>query len=415
MIHRLRPAESSDFDALWELHVDCERRYAEQGAGGWNAAQERARFTSWFASAPMEIVEVDGDFAGVIAVRWDEHPVVVERLQLTSAARGRGLGTRLLHDVLRRAQGLELPVGASVREGEPARALLDRLGMKVVEHEDGRVRYRWEASIRTGVTLEAAMSPWADPRRRRAWAHRLFEPEPTEAVAWARFVVGRHGLGPQLDVLDLDVGPGRRLGAMASLGWRVTSCPLEAEDVARVKREAAIAGPGMTVVEGGLEGLGATASHDVVLALDGVLWTPLEHGARVAMATRIRGALRPGGIALLEGPNVPWELSAGHEPSPRTEVYHRASVSLIPARTVDFHEGVVEDRDTYVAEVDEADPVEWVQSRRCAMMGLPLLRVALEQAGLGEIEVYRDLGATGPARANGPRVVVSARATTRSS
>ncbi|MCA9705839.1 MAG: hypothetical protein KDK70_08330 [Myxococcales bacterium] len=124
---------------------------------------------------------------------------------------------------------------------------------------------------------------------------------------------------------------------------------------------------------------------------------------------RLRAALRPGGVLVVEGPNVPWILGAYREPPARSEVYHRAMVSRIPAHDLDFHDGVLEHRDTFVVEADGEVLAEWEERRRLAMLGRPEIRLALRHAGLDDLETFRDLRATGPARLTGPRMVLTAR------
>lgn len=409
MIHRLRSADSSDFEPLWALWRANARDRAARAGEPWAEAEQRAGFTQRFAGEPLQIVEVDGELAGMIAVRWDEAPAEVSVLELGLRWQGRGLGTRLLHDVLRRARQQEQAVALRIPPGGLAHGLVERLGMK--PWPEGGVEgasYRWEASVRTDVTLAAAMAPWADPRRRRSWAHRLFQAGPDDAVGFVRFVAGRHGLAEPLTVLELDAGPGRHLRPLARHGARVLACGLDPEDRDAARQQAALAGPGVTMLEGGVEAIEVEGAVDLGLAVGGALWRLLEHDARVAALERLRRALCPGGVVLIEGPNMPWVLQANHEPAPRTEIYHRAAVSRICAQSVDLHDGVLTRRDTFVAEVDGEPPVEWEQTRRLALMGLPLLRVALQQAGLVVHDTYRDLRASGPTRIMGPRIVLVA-------
>jgi N-acetylglutamate synthase-like GNAT family acetyltransferase len=410
MIHRLRPADSSDFDWLLALP----RGREDYGVG---PAERRARFTRAFASQPWWVVEVDREPVGALAVAWDDDPIALHAVALQPPWQGRGLGTRLVHDVLLRARELERPVVVELAAGDPAQALFERLGFWPLEteaeteaaHSPTRMRLRWEASIRTDVTLQAAMSPWLDPKRRRAWVRRLFEASPAEQAGFCRFAAGRYGLPTEPATLVMLCGPGRLLRPLAALGFRATAYEPDPDYHAAASRMAAVVGETTTVRRGGLLDLDQTATHDLAIALDGAPWTLLTHEARVDALGRLRQALRPGGVLLLEGPNVPWILKAYREPPATSEIYHRATVSRIPAHAIDFHDGVLEHRDTFVVEVDDQDPVEWTEERRFSLLGLPLLRVALEQAGFQAIETFRDLRATGSARITGPRIVLAAR------
>lgn len=400
MIHRLRPAESSDFDALLAL--------ARRSRVGQSSAQVRSELTRVFAAHDLQVVELDGEPVGMLAVDDEGDPWELRALEIDAGRQGRGLGTRLVHDVLLRAQELQRAVRVELPPHSPARSMMRRLGFWPEEGHEG-LRLRWQASERTDVTLRAAMSPWEDPARRRTWARRMFEPDPSEQVAFARFVAGRHGVPEQARVLDLRPGGGRRLRPLAAHGWRVVGREPEAELRAAAEHVARAAGGGIEVEAGDLADLEDRARFDLVLALDGALGTELRPGARVAAARRIRDALRPGGVLVVQGPNALALLQAPLDRPARTEVYHHARVSRLPELRVDPHEGVLEQRATIVVEVDDQEVAEWSEQQRQALLGRPQVLDELSRAGFGEIETFRDASATSIGRALGPSLWLVAR------
>ena len=229
-----------------------------------------------------------------------------------------------------------------------------------------------------------------------------------DTVGFCRFAAGRYGLPAEPSALVMGCGTGRLVRPLAALGWRVTAYEADDDLRAAAARLAAAAGEAASVHEGGFERLEAVGAHDLAIAADGALWTLLEHEGRVDAVQRLRRALRPGGALVVEGPNMPWILKAYREPPAASVVYHRATVSRIPAHTLDVHDGVLEHRDTFVAEVDGEEAAEHTDVRRLALMGLPLLRLALAQGGLPVLETFRDLRATGPSRCTGARIVLTA-------
>lgn len=414
MLHRLRPADTSDFEWLLALDRTSMRPHVERLHLRWDDADHRARFTQAFASRSMTVVEVEDEPVGMISVAEDEDPIVLHDVQLVPHWQGRGLGTRLVHDVLLDARARQRAVELRVVRSNPARALYERLGFGVVTQTDEHVRMRWQAGPATDPLLEAAMSPWADPGRRRAWVHRLFDAPPEGSVGFIRFVAGRYQLPAGCSVLEIGCGPGRLLRLLAAEGLLVTGYEPDPDLHAAAIQAAAAAGSRITVVHGGWGDLETSASPSIgvamIVAMDGSLWRLLSHRDRVDAIQRVRRALRPGGVLVLEGPNVPWTLQADGPPPARTELYHRAAVSQIPTVHFDFHDGVIERRDTYVVEAQGEVLAEWDEHHRQAMLGLPSIRLALEQGGLPQIETFRDLDATGPARVTGRRIVLTARA-----
>jgi SAM-dependent methyltransferase/GNAT superfamily N-acetyltransferase len=424
MLHRLRPAESDDFD--WMLALprgrDEDRR---------PPAERRARFTRAFARQPWSVVEVDRKPVGALSVGWDDEPAVLHTVALSAPWQGRGLGTRLVHDVLLEARARGQAVVVELGAGDPAAPLFRRLGFWPEEGAgvgvgvgdrgagDGRgegagaverVRLRWQASARTDETLRAAMSPWEDPQRRRAWARRLFEPAPDDAVGFVRFALGRYGVPSDARALVMGCGPGVLLRPLTALGLHVTGYEPDGDCQAVAARRAAAIDQTTQVRAGGLLDLDEAGAYDLAIAFDGVLWSLESHAHRVDALRRLRRALRPGGVLLIEGPNVPWLLQANRELPVRSELYHRATVVCLPVEDHDFHAGVVVRRDTIVVGVEEQEVAEWRETTRVAMLGLPFLRVAIEQGGFEGVETFGELGASGVGRCGGETVVVAARA-----
>jgi len=402
MIHRLRSSESSDFDWLFALH-----RQGRVDAVG--DAERRARFTRAFATEEIQVVEVDGDRVGMLSVDWPRDPVALRSIQLAAAWQGRGLGTRLVHDVLLAARQVERGVEVELPAENPARVLFVRLGFKEIGFTPSVRRLRWEASIRSDVTLEAAMSPWLDPRRRRVWGFRLFERAPDAQIEFSRFVAGRHGLPDDARVLDVSAGTGRRLRPLAAQGFTVTALETDPDLRIALAQVALVAGDAVTLGAAGLTQLVDDEAYDLALAFDGALWALLSHEARVDALARLRRALRPGGVLVIEGPNALARLHGDHEAAARTELYHRAHVSRIPRQDFDFHEGVLDRRDAIVVEIEGEEVAEWTERRRESLMGLPLLREALRAAGWRDFETFRDLQGTVPATVSGSQIVVVAR------
>lgn len=408
MLHRLRPAESADFD--WLLTLPQGRAEARRAP-----AERRARFTRAFATRPWWVIEVDRQPAGALSVTWDDEPAVLHAVSVLPPWQGRGLGTRLVHDVLLQARDREQGVVVELPAEDPALALFRRLGFWPSEGDDVAsepelVRLCWQASVRTDATLRAAMSPWEDPKRRRAWARRLLEPAPDDAVGFVRFAMGRYGVPAGASALVMGCGPGVMLRPLVGLGLRVTAYEADGDFCAAASRAAAAIGDAVTVREGGLLELDEVGTHELAIAFDGVLWSLETHAQRVDAAQRLRRALRPGGVLLVEGPNLPWLLYANRELPVQSELYHRATVVRLPLQDHDFHDGVLVHRDTIVVQVDEQEAAEWNETRRLALLGLPFLRVAIEAAGFEGIETFGDLRATGPERIMGERIVLTARA-----
>lgn len=133
--YSLREVTAGDFAFLRELHRTTMRETVE-AMWGWDEADQEARFREKFAPGTGRIIVVDGRDVGFLHTVHGEDEVFLAEIQLSPPLQGRGLGTRLIRDLLEKADEAGHPVVLSVLKTNPARRLYDRLGFRVVA-EDG--------------------------------------------------------------------------------------------------------------------------------------------------------------------------------------------------------------------------------------------------------------------------------------
>ena len=138
----LRPATDADRPFLERVYA--ESRAAELAATDWSDADKEAFCRSQFAAQDQHyrtfcpaceflVIERLGQPIGRLyrELRGDEIRIV--DIALLAAARGQGIGGRLLQDILAEAASLGLAVRIHVERSNPARRLYDRLGFRVLE------------------------------------------------------------------------------------------------------------------------------------------------------------------------------------------------------------------------------------------------------------------------------------------
>lgn len=141
----LRP--TADADRAFLLEVYTSTRADELAMVPWTdeqkamfaAQQFHAQDTDYrsrFPDASYSVVEVDGVPAGRLYTNVLEDRVHVLDVALLPEWRGRGIGTRLLADVIAQADGLGLRVELHVERWNAARTLYERLGFTVVGGDD---------------------------------------------------------------------------------------------------------------------------------------------------------------------------------------------------------------------------------------------------------------------------------------
>jgi ribosomal protein S18 acetylase RimI-like enzyme len=137
-IYTLRPATDDDYDFLYRLHVDTIRP-AVDATWGWDDAFQAARYRDHWDPARCQVVVVDGEDAGTLRLEKRDGAVFVGLIEVAPAFQGKGIGTKIMHDILSDAHGRGHDVMLHVLKANPrARRLYARLGFEIVEEREER-------------------------------------------------------------------------------------------------------------------------------------------------------------------------------------------------------------------------------------------------------------------------------------
>jgi len=128
---------ATDADALPMMRIGHEglRPYVE-ALWGWDRADQEARFFEHFVPQQILIVEVNGEAVGYVKLLEHDDHWFLEGIYLAAATRGRGLGTRILTDVMARTAASRKPLRLRVLRPNPAQRLYLRLGFTVTGETD---------------------------------------------------------------------------------------------------------------------------------------------------------------------------------------------------------------------------------------------------------------------------------------
>jgi ribosomal protein S18 acetylase RimI-like enzyme len=151
--YELRPATEADREFFFAT-----RRAGFRALVDWDDDAERAKADREFDALPVQIVLERGEPVGYLAVLNEPDHVFLDEVVLVPDAQGRGLGTRLVHEVLEYAAASGVPVRLSVLVNNPARRLYERLGFRVTSVEHSRVRMEWSPT-RNSAGASGTMGP----------------------------------------------------------------------------------------------------------------------------------------------------------------------------------------------------------------------------------------------------------------
>lgn len=147
---RIRPALVGDRDFLFAVRRATLRTYVDETTG-WDDTEQRAIADREFADLPYAVVEENGRPVGYVCVIHEREYDFIEEIALVPEAQGRGIGTRLLRDILAAAGR---PVRLSVFVSNPAQALYERLGFEVLDIEEPRMSMQWTRRGQPPSTME---------------------------------------------------------------------------------------------------------------------------------------------------------------------------------------------------------------------------------------------------------------------
>lgn len=140
----LRPATEADAEFLHVVYA-CGRE-EELAHVPWSAQQkadflrsqseaQRAYYAEHYPRAEYSVIVFDGHPIGRIFVEHRDEDLRLMDMALLPEYRGRGIGTRLVRDVIERSERIGLPVVLHVESYNRAKRLYDRFGFV----DDGEV------------------------------------------------------------------------------------------------------------------------------------------------------------------------------------------------------------------------------------------------------------------------------------
>ena len=146
MRYRMRDATSAD--EAW-LEGVRRRAYADlfdATWGGWDEARHARHFSESMKRGHISIIELDGERAGMVQLVEASGALEVGEIQIDPRHQNRGLGTRVLLDVISgaHAQGRDVRLSVGLKN-EKAIRLYERLGFQPVGRSDSHLHMECEA------------------------------------------------------------------------------------------------------------------------------------------------------------------------------------------------------------------------------------------------------------------------------
>ena len=135
---QLRPATAGDSEFAFTTTRDTMREYTLATWGKWSEEDVRRRSSANIANGTTCIIELDGKPIGIRVVEREPDCIQLAQIFILPAHQGRGIGSKLIEQLLAEARSVGLPLRLRVLRVNPAFNLYQRMGFKVVEETPER-------------------------------------------------------------------------------------------------------------------------------------------------------------------------------------------------------------------------------------------------------------------------------------
>jgi GNAT superfamily N-acetyltransferase len=131
-----------DYDFALSLYLDSTKRLLT-ALGQWDELRVVSRFREDFKPGLAQIIRSVNADIGWMQVSDSVDSLHLDQLHLVAPYRNHGVGTRLIQALQQRARTGGKPIGLNVIRGNPAVFLYRRLGFRVIDEDDEKLRMRW--------------------------------------------------------------------------------------------------------------------------------------------------------------------------------------------------------------------------------------------------------------------------------
>lgn len=137
----LRPATERDYAFAERLYVETMRPLLQR-LEAWDEAEALGRFKASFEVGDTQIIRVAGADVGFVQTSETDAEINLDQIHLQDGYRAKGIGSKLIRDLLRTAAARDKAVCLAVVHGNPAVDLYRRLGFKVIAEDATKLYMR---------------------------------------------------------------------------------------------------------------------------------------------------------------------------------------------------------------------------------------------------------------------------------
>lgn len=238
--------------------------------------------------------------------------------------------------------------------------------------------------------------------------YRAFDTPPHAIVAFLTWLVAVEQLPQRPHVADIGAGVGRLIAPVASLGWSVTAYEPDSDYFPAAAAEGARFSE-VLVKQGGFEDVTEDAAFHLACGINSSYAHLLSPRARTLALRRLRRAVRPGGILVLDLPNFPWVLAHYRPPVPEERTWEGHHIVRRREHKLDQEHGTFTTVDHHLVSGPARESVAFTKHHIYAIVAPDTHTAELTASGFDDVRVFPSFEARVPTTAPAGRLIYVAR------
>ncbi|MFA6072638.1 MAG: GNAT family N-acetyltransferase [Candidatus Woesearchaeota archaeon] len=127
-MYKLRHTKTADYLFIYNLSKLVNKSRIIQTYGSWDENFQKEVFNKKFNIKNIKIITLDGLDIGSLEIETTKNNIHINEIQLLPKYQGRGIGTKILQDLIIHAKLNKIDLDLKVLKINPAKRLYERIG-----------------------------------------------------------------------------------------------------------------------------------------------------------------------------------------------------------------------------------------------------------------------------------------------
>lgn len=131
-MYQLKKSKKEDYDFIYELGKLVNKERVIKTYGSWDEDFQKEYFKKKFDVNKIKLITFNNQNIGMLETEKTKNNIHIEEIQLLPEYQGKGIGTKVLQDIIEDAKQKKVNLDLRVMKINPAKKLYERLGFVIV-------------------------------------------------------------------------------------------------------------------------------------------------------------------------------------------------------------------------------------------------------------------------------------------